>query len=68
MNAKGGEPLCLAKEEAGRKEKVEKNKEKKNDELKTQRRIGGAEIHSTGMDFGRKSDCNFEMEGSGRKR
>jgi len=28
-------PLCLAKEEAGRKEKVEKKKEKKNDELKT---------------------------------
>lgn len=43
-------------------------KEKKNDELKTQRRIGGAKIHGTGMDFGRKRDCNFEMEGSGRKR
>lgn len=29
MNAKGGEPLCLAKEEAGRKEKVEKKKRRK---------------------------------------
>lgn len=28
MNAKGGEPLCLAKEEAGRKEKVEKKKKR----------------------------------------
>lgn len=61
-------PLCLAKEEAGRKEKVEKKKEKKNDELKTQRSIGGAQIHDTGMDFGRKSDCKFKMEGSGKKR